>query len=159
VTTFTVSGIGLRFGGTCTDCAGGVTGTLLLNGTLAADLGQPIASNFVSFTYNGSNLLAPFTINPGSPGFSISGTLQVSPTIPAFTIADTANNFKLQSDGTWCAGTTTACTIASADQGTSGSLSTPEPGTGSTAILGAAGLAGWFLRRRFSRVAGRTAVA
>ncbi|HEY4365414.1 MAG TPA: hypothetical protein VGN17_30920 [Bryobacteraceae bacterium] len=67
-----------------------MTATLLLSGTYATDLGQSISGDFVSFTYNGSNLLGAFTITSGSPGLSVSGTLQISPTIPTLSISDTA---------------------------------------------------------------------
>jgi hypothetical protein len=59
---FATSNITIKFVGTCTDCAGQATATLVLkdfalNGTSQALVNQ----NLVSFTYDGSNLLAPYT--------------------------------------------------------------------------------------------------
>jgi MYXO-CTERM domain-containing protein len=136
------------FEGTCSDCSGTVTGVLTLSGSYAADIGQSIGTDFSSFTYNGSNLLGPFTINSLSSGLAVSGTLEVSPSVPNLSIADTANNFRIISLGNWCAGTTAPCATGSPDMGISGDLSTPEPGTAPTALLGALGLAGLSLWRR-----------
>ena len=136
------------FEGACTDCSGTVTGLLTLGGSYAADIGQSITADFESFTYNGSNLLPAFTISFDSPGLAVSGTLEVSPTVPTLSIADTANNFRIIVLGNWCAGTTTPCATGSPDLGISGDLAVPEPGTAPTALLGALGLAGLGLWRR-----------
>lgn len=53
-----------HFSGVCTDCtldSPPSIGTLVLQGYSPGDLIQ--AGNFVSFTYNGSNLVFPFTVN------------------------------------------------------------------------------------------------
>ena len=88
------------FTGQCADCVGTVTAELVL----ASDYvrGTTITlPEFVSFTYDGSNLLAPFIITP-SEVTSISGSMPTDlPATANFQIASAAHNFDSLSDGTW----------------------------------------------------------
>ena len=69
------------FDGACADCTapgGGsttVTGTLTLSNYTASD--AITLSNFVSFTYNGSNIVDPFTAEAGGPNaaYFVSGSM------------------------------------------------------------------------------------
>ena len=172
-TTFTFSGL-------CDDCAGAligtgpfharndgiyqsVTGTLVLQNFVP---GAPLnISNFSSFTYNGSSILAPFTLNSSqntTENVQLSGTLSASGTLqsPFFTLdwnqpspglATTLPGvflncslcvFGVSSTGNWLLG------LEPGDEGINGAFSlaaVPEPS--SLAILGFA-LAGLAVMRR-----------
>jgi hypothetical protein len=127
-----------NFSGTCTDCSGTATATLVLAGSYT--LGTPItSSNFVSFTYNGTNLTGPFTYIPSTVNFSVSGSITNIPGSNAFVVAGGSNSldFITNTNGTWFVGLS--------DQGTAGTWSmaggsvsaTPAP---PTVILLAIGL-------------------
>ena len=66
------------FSGTCGDCSGTATAELTLTGdyTLGASL---TTSNFLSFHYDGTNLLPAFTINSGDSGLYVFGSLTTIP--------------------------------------------------------------------------------
>lgn len=60
----------LYFSGTCTDCVGTVTGKIWFT-TYTVDK-RLDRSHFFGFSYSGSNLLAPFSIDgDGQPGTSV----------------------------------------------------------------------------------------
>ena len=134
------------FTGSCSDCTGTVSGTLVTSGAYV--LGTTLTSvNFVSFTYNGSNLLSAFTILPTDPNFEIFGGLPASlPASASLDILSTGKEFDNSTGGFWCAGNGCA-----GDHGTVGAFaaatSTPEPSTISMLILGFSGLAGVLGRR------------
>lgn len=88
------------FTGQCFDCAGTVDAELVLAPDYA--LGAAITmSNFESFTYDGSNLLAPFTITLAEVT-SISGSMPTNlPSTANFQLASAAHNFSSLADGNW----------------------------------------------------------
>jgi hypothetical protein len=133
-----VSTITYNFSGTCTDCRGTATATLVLVGGYT--LGTPITgSNLVSFTYNGTNLQGPFTYTPSTPGFSVTGSMTNIPGFNTFSIVSNSGLFfSSTTSGTWLVNVT--------DQGTAGTWSlpggSPPPATPAppTVILLVAGL-------------------
>ena len=79
-----------NFTGNCIDCAAaagvgsyGVTATLTLKNYLSGSLS---ISNFVSFTYNGSNLIGPYTVNT-TVGTNLQGNLFQNPQSLSLTFA------------------------------------------------------------------------
>jgi hypothetical protein len=88
------------FTGQCFDCAGTVTAELVLVPDYA--LGTTITTaNFESFTYDGSNLLAPFTITLAEVT-SISGTMPTDlPSTANIDLSSAAHNFSSMTDGNW----------------------------------------------------------
>ena len=135
------------FTGTCTDCSGIVHGELSLSNYV---LGSPItSSNFVSFHYDGSDLVpGGFTITdtPYGVGGSINAPL---PAAESFYAYGTTNTFRSDTDGSWNLGPTGNYV---ADYGTAGTYSATAPTTAvpepiSLSLL-AAGLAGTALVRR-----------
>jgi PEP-CTERM motif len=138
----------ITFTGTCSDCTGTVTGTLVLT-----DSGSTLSTaDFVSFTYGGSNLLTSYTINAGDFSLFVSGS--IPGTLPSTANVDISNgSFFFQSfsggesDGFWDTGRSGNSTRPS-DQGINGvynAATTPEPTT--WAMLGAA-LVGLVVFRR-----------
>jgi hypothetical protein len=148
------------FTGTCSDCTGVGTGTLILRFyTPGTEL---TAENFVDFTYT-SNLFpasSPFEVNENDPGLFAGGEL--GSTTGSYDV-EFGNNketfFSVQSDGdggsNWCLGTGVECesfdfgpthTWTLADNSSS---PVPEPATGSLVGLGLAGLG--LVRRRFQK--------
>ena len=143
--------ITFTFSGTCTDCSGTASASLVLAGSYT--LGTPItSSNFVSFTYNGTNLTGPFTYTPGTPNFMVSGSLTNIPGANALYVL--ANNdifFTSGLNGNWSVGQT--------DLGTAGTWSmaggsvspTPGPPTVILLVIGLMALTAfgsWQRRRR-----------
>lgn len=136
------------FSGTCSDCTGSGTAALVLNNYT---LGTAIsASNFVSFTYNGTDLLAAFTIT-ASPDVVVQGSIdEPLPGPETFAVFGDENDFSSSSTGFWCVGG--GCV---ADYGfthvwmttTDATASVPEPMT--IALLGG-GLIGLAAVRRKS---------
>ncbi len=141
-----------NFSGTCTDCIGTATATLVLAGGYA--LGTPItSSNFVSFTYNGSNLTAPFTYTPSTVNFAVNGSMTNIPGGNAFFTAGGSNSldFITNTNGTWFVGLSDEGTAGTWSTATSSVSPTPAPSTGILLILGLMCLmafAVWQRRRR-----------
>jgi MYXO-CTERM domain-containing protein len=140
-----------NFSGTCSDCSGTATASLVLAGSYT--LGTPItSSNFVSFTYNGTNLTGPFTYTPSTVNFSVSGSITNIPGSNAFVVAGGNNSldFITNTNGTWFVGLS--------DQGTAGTWSmpgssvspTPAPPTSIWLLIGLMSVAafGVWQRRR-----------
>lgn len=126
------------FTGTCTDCTGTVSAQLTLTSyTLGTALED---SNFVSFTYDGSNLLAAFTIT-SEELMNLTGIL--GPDLPGmFSVGVSGDDhaFVSATNGEWCAGNS-----CGSDYGTNGIWGVPEPM--SAALLGT-GLLGFAIVRR-----------
>jgi len=136
------------FTGTCTDCSGTVTGILTLDSSYV--LGNSIAPDFLSFFYEGSNMIpGGFTIGNLDSGLFVTGSLPSTLPGPAssdITIENLNWIFSANTDGSW---SVAPGGLLSADFGTNGVFSTPEP---STAVLIGFGLAGvGVLRRRVRR--------
>ena len=141
----------ITFTGTCTDCSGTVTATLVLT-----DSGAVLSTaDFVSFTYGGSNLLSSYTILDTDPGVTISGSIvgpfpsteTVSISNAGFFFTSTAGG---EADGHWNTGTQNILQ----DFGTNGvynaaTSATPEPGTWAMLASALGGLT--FFRRRIAR--------
>jgi hypothetical protein len=153
-----------NWSGACFDCSGTATGTLTLTGTYV--LGTALnTTNFVSFHYNGTNLLAPFTINAGDAGLIVWGLLPVA--LPGPANVDIYNNTNQFASGIYTGGTLTNFCVATGGGfggGTSclpndfGNASTfsvapnaavPEPA--SLALLGSGMMAFVVLRRRLRK--------
>jgi len=143
-----VNTITYNFSGTCQDCSGTATATLTVVGTYA--LGTALSSsNVVSFTYNGTNLLSPFTMTPSSPNFYVSGSIANYPGTNNVTIQTTqsnSSNFFSSTNGSWAVGNLSDF----------GSVSiwgtpvppTPAPSAGILLALGLVMLTGFALWRR-----------
>ena len=136
------------FTGVCSDCAGEAIAMLTVTGFIPGQVFTLDLTNFVSFSYAGTNLRAGFDIAP-SDNPTVSGSL--GPTFPnpyhvQVITPDTVRGFSSEADGTW--GVTSGQGLD--DQGTSSSwdLAVPEPGM--TAIAGA-GLLALALISRYSR--------
>ena len=138
------------FSGQCNpgDCNGSVNAQLeLMNYTQGTPLGSQPNASFVLFKYDGSNLLAAFTLTNSSVGL---GVLDIDiPTIlPGFAEVDLlaeAGVFSSQAvSGSWCAASmpTSNCSL---DNGFDGTWTVPEPA--SLGLLGAGAL-GLLMRRR-----------
>jgi hypothetical protein len=151
-----------NFSGTCTDCSGTATATLVLSNYT---LGTPItSSNFVSFTYNGTNLTGPFTITSGSPGLFVSGSINTIPGPNNFSVsvgintiaaqnrstvshAVASNSFFSNTNGNWSVG------VIPFDFGTNGVWGaaiavTPAPPTSVLLVLGLLAVAAFSWRQR-----------
>ena len=122
-----------NFTGACSDCfsgKGNATATLTLTGNYT--LGTAITgSNFVNFTYNGTNLLAGFSINPGDGGFGVSGNLMNIPGFNNLSVSKSGSQFMSFSSGSWCAGSACTNDFGTLRSGTYSAASTgaPEPAT------------------------------
>jgi MYXO-CTERM domain-containing protein len=152
--------ITFNFSGTCTDCSGTATASLVLVGSYT--LGTPItASNLVSFTYNRTNLTPSFTFTPSSQNFSVIGSMTNIPGSNAFLVEGNTNGvvvngstngifFNSGLNGNWSVGLS--------DQGTAGTWSmaggsvsaTPAPPTSILLLIGLMALTafGVWQRRR-----------
>jgi hypothetical protein len=142
-----VNTITFNFSGTCTDCRGTGTATLVMVGSYT--LGTPItSSNLVSFTYNGTNLQAPFTYTPSTPNFFVSGSMTNIPGSNTFYVV--ANNdifFTSSLNGNW--------SVNETDLGTAGTWSlpgvppaTPAPPTVILIVVGLMSLAAFRVWQR-----------
>lgn len=142
------------FSGVCSDCTGTATGTLVLTSDFVLGVSTISTSNFVSFTYSGTDLLPAFTISSGDLGLSVSGTFAGS--MPA-SYADvhlsnrsfSFDTYLQPADGIWVAGFNKKF----GDQGNTyswnaASTSVPEPATLGLIGAGLAGLAVVGLRRK-----------
>jgi hypothetical protein len=139
-----------EFTGDCTDCAAHAgTPSFVVHGQLVLTdlylLGTPLAPiDFVSFTYDGSNLLSAFTIDAADLE-SIIGVLPAKlpgpPTEDTFILTKSpfgphnADGIVVQSNGFWAIG------ALSGDMGTNAVFSAvPEPSTWAMILLGFAGV-------------------
>jgi len=138
-----------NFSGQCTDCNGTATAQLTLLSSYV--LGTSITtSNFVSFHYDGTNLISAFTINLADVGF-LSGSLPATLPGPAtLSVIDTTFfGFDSGITGQWNVGgddfgTLGVYSLAGATTGA------PEPGT--LGVMGAGlGLLGFAARRKLRR--------
>jgi hypothetical protein len=139
------------FSGTCTDCNSGnpsdpATGTLVLT-----DNGATLStSDFVSFTYNGTDLLAPFTISAGDPSIGVSGSIpSILPGPADVIISNSVWQFESDSLGNWSIGNVSLGDFGSAS--TWSDTAVPEPNT--IFMLGAPLLALAFFRLRMRKAA------
>ncbi len=135
------------FSGKCSDCLDGVgiaTAHLTVSGYTPGSTLTLTTGNFVSFVYDGTNLLSPYTVTTPD---AVSGLL--GPTFPgAYSVSISGAGLIFSSDtsGNW----SISSGAGEQDFGTNGSYSatsaTPEPGT--AALLGLSVLSLLFLRRR-----------
>lgn len=135
------------FYGTCADCNGTAEAQLVLQDYT---LGNSIEDdNFVSFTYDGTNLVAGFTVDAGQY-YSGSMAGEIDAPLPAaeyFTI-DPDNGgkyFSSFSSGYWCVEDACAGDYGSPNLWSNGPLAVPEP---ASSALVAGALAGLGLLRR-----------
>lgn len=146
------------FTGNCEDCAAakqsasyGVTARLVLQNYF---LGSAInGSNFVSFSYGGSNLLAPYSILPSSLS-SVTGhiTFGLQGANDFHLVGVNNSYFDLLTTGRWDAGSILGVQKTSNDLGGSGNFgpnAVPEPAT--ILLMGAALTAAGLVRRRRQR--------
>ena len=143
----TVNTIIYNFSGTCQDCSGTGTATLTVVGNYT--LGTTLSSsNVVSFTYNGTNLIGPFTITPSSPNFYVNGSITNYPGTNNVTIQSSQSNnsgFFSNTNGNWAVG---LADFGSVSIWGSPVSPTPAPSAGILLALGLVTLTGFNLWRR-----------
>lgn len=136
-----------NFTGTCQDCSGTATATLTVLGNYT--LGTALSSsNVVSFTYNGTNLVTPFTITPSSPNFFVYGSITNYPGQNNVAISSSqsrTSGFFSNTNGSWGVG---LLDHGIASLWGAAAPATPAPSTSILLALGLAMLAGFSLWRR-----------
>jgi hypothetical protein len=132
--------ITFNFSDTCSDCSGTATASRVLAGSYT--LGTPIpASNFVSFTYNGTNLTPSFTFTPSSQNSSVTGSVTNIPGPNAFLVEGNTNGvvvdgstsglfFNSGLNGNWSVGLSDEGTAGMWSMAGSNVSATPAPPTG-----------------------------
>jgi hypothetical protein len=127
------------FSGGCTDCTGTATGTLTVTGNYL--LGSALSIfNFVSFTYDGTNLLPAYTITAAQTPF-VSGSLPATlPSSASLDIASSSVEFLSFANGFWCTGPGCAADFGGSNSFTPAAV-TPEPASLGLLTLGFAGIA------------------
>ena len=134
------------FSGHCLDCVGVVTARLVLKNYFQ---GTPInPAEFVSFTYDGSNLLPAYSIlASATPFLNVSGNIPGAlPSAADFHVRSSLHFFDLSTSGIWNTGSPSP-----GDNGNNGSFSpnapssVPEPAT--MLLMGAALAAAGVARR------------
>lgn len=142
--------IAYTFSGVCADCTGTASASLVLqNYKLGDQIGD---TNFVSFTYNGTNLFGPYTVTAADQP-ALFGSIDPNlPSAETIFVSDDAVQFISSTDGTWCTGMAFGC-VFSADYGpthlwseASAASAVPEPVTFS--LLGGSLLGLVALRRK-----------
>lgn len=142
-----------EFSGICLDCIGTVTGKLTLqNYVPGTEIDIP---NFVSFVYDGSDLLAPFSVSANDLEF-FDGALNADGTLATSVInfgsfqtsASNSDDFFIRNNGFWV--------IGSSDFGNSGQFTPALVPAPATLALLSLGLAGLQLRRRRTAALART---
>lgn len=97
------------FAGQCSDCAGTATGSLVLQNYA---LGQQIGdANFVSFTYNGTNLFGAYTIVAADIPSLFGSIDETLPGPKTINISDSEFQFTSDANGYWCTGPGFSCSL------------------------------------------------
>ena len=138
------------FYGTCDDCSGTAEAQLVLQNYTLGNLIED--DNFVSFTYDGTNLIAGFTVDPGQ---YYSGNMagEIDAPLPAaeyFSIDPIVGQYFYSSaGGYWCVAYSCSGDFGSPNLWSNGPLAVPEPASGALVAGALAGLG--LLRRRRAR--------
>jgi hypothetical protein len=111
---------GLYFSGTCTDCTGTVRAYLSFD---EYTIGTPLQrANFYGFSYSGSNLLAPYSIEGDGDPTTVLSTTVIKPSgHGSFRIHDDKHFFTVNLDGSWETGIYTPPTPCTSNCGGGGS--------------------------------------
>ena len=150
----------LFFIGNCEDCAAAlhrpdyaVTARLVLQNYFQGSLISP--TNFVSFSYNGSNLLDPYSILSSSSPLTVSGNISFAMPganefhVTGVNLTGVNRYFDLFIGGRWDTGVPPRRTADNGGSGTFGPNAVPEPAT--MLLMGAALAAAGLARRRRQR--------
>ena len=145
----------LFFSGNCEDCAialerrdYAVTAKLVLQNFFQDTDITP--ANFVSFIYDGSNLLEPYTILSSSSPLIVSGNISFEmPGANEFHVTGVNRYFDLFSLGRWDTGVQRPKSADTGGAGAFGPTAVPEPAT--IMLMGAALAAAGLARRRRQR--------